>query len=148
MSDYVNKGEARGDAWRERKGKTYDADTVNTTKPTLLALRSLRLDQIIEALAAVLLHSLQAESHVDWKVEPERLVCLENVEPAENGALVVRRPTSNQPPSLFVYDQLEWLRVPSITLLRLQPPPHDTCVPRSTPVHRGIHGPRSTQLTG
>ena len=118
----MNKGEARGDAWKEMKGKTYDADTVNTTKPTLLALRSLRLDQIIEALAAVLLHSLKAESHVHWEIEPERLVCLENVEPAEDGALVVRRPTTDELASLLVHHERERFRVPTIALLRLQPP--------------------------
>ena len=103
------------------KGKTYDADAVNTTKPTLFALRSLRLDQIVEALAAVLLHSLKAESHVHWEIEPKRLVCLENIEPAKDGALVVRRSTPNQPARLLVDDKGERLRVPPIALLCLRP---------------------------
>ena len=70
-------------AWYVREGGTYDADAVDAVELAVLALRVLRLDEVVEALAAVLLHALEAEVYVDGKLEVERLVHFEHVQPAE-----------------------------------------------------------------
>ena len=69
---------------------TYDADGVDPAEPAARALLGLGLDELVEALAAVFFHALEAETHVDGELKAEGLVSLENVKPAENWALVVR----------------------------------------------------------
>ena len=98
--------------------QAYYADTVNTFEPT--TSESLLLDKFVQTFASALLHALKAKAHVYREFEAEHLVGLEDVEPAEDRALIVCRTTPNQPAGLLVDDKREGLRVPSVALLCLQ----------------------------
>ena len=97
----------------------HNADRVHAPEPTRLALRRLRGNELIQPLASALLHSFKAEAQVDGKFESERLVGLEDIQPAEDRALVVRRSTSNQSPGLIIHNKGEWFSIPAIALVSL-----------------------------
>lgn len=70
--------------------QTYDADAVHATEPALFALCCLRLDQIVQTLATVLLHALEAETQVHRQIEAKGLVRLKDIQPTKNRTLVIR----------------------------------------------------------
>ena len=99
---------------------TYNADSVNTSKPTGVALLGLRDDEVVETLAAAFFHGFKAETEIHGKVQTEVVMGLEDVEPAKYRALVVCRTTTNHDIVRFVYIQLEWIiRGPAIALVCL-----------------------------
>jgi hypothetical protein len=67
---------------------THNADTVDALEPAVGLLR-LGVDEVVEALRATLFHTLEAKAEVDGEVLPKRLVGFEDVDPAEDGALVI-----------------------------------------------------------
>jgi len=90
----------------------YNADAVNTIKVT--ALESLLANEVIEALATTLLHSFKAKAKVDWKGDFVFMVILNNVQPAQDGALVVRAAASDQPACGLVDSECEGFGIPAI----------------------------------
>ena len=94
----------------------YDADTIHAVKEAILSLLDFLHNQLIEPLAAVLLHALETKAHIDRKVKTKALVSLEDVEPAQDRTLVIRRAPSNKPSAFVVYYEFKWIGVPSIRL--------------------------------
>ena len=95
-------------------GSTYDTDTIHAVKEPIPSFLDFVYNHLIEPLAAVLLHTLEAKAHIDGKVKAEALVRLKDVEPAHDRALVVRRTPTDEPSTLLVYDEFEGIGVPSI----------------------------------
>lgn len=93
---------------------TYDTDTIHAVKEPILSLLDFVHNHLIEPLTAVLLHTLEAKAYIDGQVEAEALVRLEDVEPAHDRAFVVRRTPADEPATLLVYDELEWISLPSV----------------------------------
>ena len=99
---------------------TYNADIVYAIEPPCGTFLCFLLNKLVKTFGAGFLHALEAETQVDREGEAERLVRLEDVEPAEDGALVVGRAAADEAASLFVDDKRKGLRVPSVALLCLQ----------------------------
>lgn len=89
-------------------------------EPPLLPLLHLGLDQVVQALAPALLHALEAHAQVHRQREPERLVRLKHVEPAEHGALVVGGTATDEAPCGIVDGQGEGISVPAIAFFGLE----------------------------
>ena len=68
---------------------TDDADAVHAIKVAGVALGRFRLDEVIEALATVLLHALKAETHVYRKSLLKLGMGFKHIDPAKNRALVI-----------------------------------------------------------
>ena len=108
----------RRHAYEER---TYDAHAVNAIEP--LPRADLAHDELVKAFRPALLHALEAEAQVDGEREALRVVSLENVQPAHDGALVVSRAASEHLARLLVEVQLERVGVPAIADIGLCNPP-------------------------
>ena len=78
-----------------------DAHTVNAIEPPVLALGSFDLDEVVETLRTALLHALEAEAQVYWKLAAKRLVRLEDIEPTQDRALVVGGAATDEAAILF-----------------------------------------------
>jgi hypothetical protein len=57
-----------------------DANGVDSLEELVLLL----LNHLIESLGSRLLHALKAHEQVDGELDPESLVCLDHVDPAED----------------------------------------------------------------
>ena len=91
--------------------KTHNADAVNVVEEEMLALLHLADDELVEDLAADLLHPIKAEAQVDGQRDLQRLMSVQDVNPADHGSLVVRRATSVEPPCGLIAGELEgWIR--------------------------------------
>ena len=71
-------------------GITHNAHCVNAIKPGVLAFLDLGEDEFIKALRARLFHAFEAEANVYGKGLVEGMVCIEYVDPAKDGTLVIR----------------------------------------------------------
>lgn len=95
------------------RGLAHNADAVHPIEVAALPLLRLAFDELVQALAAALLHALEAEPQIDGKFKAEGLVSLEDVDPAQHWTFVVRRSAADEP-ALVVDGQLERVRVPSV----------------------------------
>ena len=69
--------------------KPYNADGVHAIEPRIFALLHLRENHVIETLASVLLHTLEAEAHVHGKRLLESVMRFEDIHPSKYRTLVV-----------------------------------------------------------
>jgi hypothetical protein len=71
------------------KSRTYDADAIDAIKPPLFPFGELTFDQVVEAFASTLFHAFEAEAEIDGEIETKRLVRFEDMEPSEDGTLII-----------------------------------------------------------
>ena len=93
---------------------TYDADTINAIKPTVLAFPHLLHDKLIKTFTSAFFHSFEAEPQIDWKLDPEGLVSFQDVHPSEDRAFIIGRAATNQTAILLINNELEWIGVPAV----------------------------------
>ena len=74
---------------RETGGCANNANCVNPIEPGALAFLDLSEDEIVKALGARLLHALETEANIYGKGLVENMVCLEYVNPANDGTFVI-----------------------------------------------------------
>lgn len=89
-----------------------DAASIDAGEKVVLVLP----DQLVETNASRLLHSFKAELEVDGQVLSQLLVRLNDVDPAQNGTLVVGAASAVQSAGLFIRHQLERLAIPAVGL--------------------------------
>ena len=93
---------------------THNTNCVNAIEPRVLSFLDLGKDEFIKAFGARLFHAFETETKVDRKGFVEDMVCVEYVDPAENGTFVIGRPATVETASLLISGQLEWREVPAI----------------------------------
>jgi hypothetical protein len=74
---------------RETGDCANNANCVDAIKPGVLAFLHLSEDEFVKALGAGLLHALETEANVYGKGLVESMVCLEYVNPANDGTFVI-----------------------------------------------------------
>jgi hypothetical protein len=74
---------------RETGGCANNANCVDAIEPGALAFLDLSEDEFVKALGARLLHALETEANVYGKGLVEGMVCLEYVNPTDDGAFVI-----------------------------------------------------------
>ena len=89
-----------------------DAEVVDVGEEAL----GLLIDEVVEPLAAALLHGLEAHLDVDGQLLAQLLVGLDDPEPADDGSLVVGAAAA--PQHAVDLGQHKGLRVPAVTLRR------------------------------
>ena len=92
--------------------ETHNANAVRSFKVS--SRLRLPLDELIETLAARLLHTLKAELDVDRQRLLVLVVVLQDIEPAKDRPLVVGRASPNELTILLVHNQGERISVPAI----------------------------------
>jgi len=101
----------------EYRAVTYNANTINSIKPSTLP--SLLPYQFIQPLAPALLHPFKAAFQIDWKLDIVGMVVLEDVEPAEDGPFVVRGAAADELAVGGVNGEDEGIGVPAVRDVRL-----------------------------
>ena len=101
--------------------ETYDADGVDAMEPAVrLWLGVLVSDEFIETEASTLLHPFKDEAEVHRELDTQIFVGLEDVEPSQDRAFVIRRSASNEL-TVVSDSQGERISVPSIAFESLHP---------------------------
>ena len=75
---------------------TYDADGVDTMEPAALPSGMLGSDEFIETNASTLLHTFKDEAEIYREFNPQVFVGLNDVEPSQDGTLVIGRTASDE----------------------------------------------------
>ena len=97
------------------ENQTYDTDGVDAVEPALPPLGMLSSDEFIKADASTLLHAFEDETEIHREFNPQIFVGLKDVEPSQDGTLVVRGTTSNEL-AVIGDGQSERIGVPSVAL--------------------------------
>lgn len=98
--------------------KTYNADGVDVMEPAALSLGMLISDEFIKADTSTLFHAFEDETEIHREFNPQSFVSLKDVEPSQDGTLVVRRTTSNEL-AVTGNGQSERIGIPSVALQSL-----------------------------
>jgi len=72
------------------ENQTYDADGVDAVEPAFLPPGMFSSDEFIKADASTLLHAFEDETEIHREFNPQIFVSLKDVEPSQDGTLVVR----------------------------------------------------------
>jgi hypothetical protein len=104
---------------KRKSGCAHDANGVDTVEPGIFAFLDLRKNELVEALRAGFFHSFEAETKVYRKGLIERVVCVENIEPAKDGTFVIGRAATVQTTRFIVSGQLERRVIPAVRELGL-----------------------------
>jgi hypothetical protein len=99
---------------------TNDTNGVDSVEPRVFAFLDLCEDELVEALRAGFFHSFEAKTKVYGKGLIERMVCVEHIDPAQDGAFVIGRAATVQTAGLVVSGQLERRVIPAVRELGLQ----------------------------
>jgi len=94
---------------------TYNTDGVDAVEPAILPFGMLDSDEFIKADTSTLLHAFEDETEIHREFNPQIFMGLKDVEPTQDGTLIVRGTTSNEL-AVIGDGQSERIGVPSVTL--------------------------------
>lgn len=97
------------------ENQTYYTDGVDAVEPAILSLGMLSSDEFVKSDASTLLHAFEDETEIHREFNPQFFVGLKNVEPSQDGTLIVRGTTSNEL-AVIGDGQSERIGIPSVTL--------------------------------